>query len=119
MRTQLLQLIERCRRQQQQIPGQLEMPDERESFLMLDPANVDRSIAERAEIPDDLTIADIDEQELYEEHCRMRMEFMLHAYRNEALWATEEEALQEWRDRTFHSLDLRHLFGGRLDRLTA
>ena len=49
MRSPLQQLIERCRRQQQQIPGQLEIPD----------------------TPDEQT-----------------------------MWATEQEALDAWREQT-------------------
>lgn len=55
MRSALQQLIERCRRQQQQVPGQLEIPDVPSLF---DPC--------------------------------------WHEYTE---WATEEEALDEWRTR--------------------
>jgi hypothetical protein len=126
MRTPLLQLIERCRRQQQQKPGQLEMLSEDEErkmgsdYYMLDPANVDRSgISNRHydedpaacmlfdpefQAEDDLTLADIDEQEEWEEHCRLRIEQM-QAEQDEwdrthgiTKWATEGEALEQWRE---------------------
>lgn len=83
--TPLQKLIERCRRQQQQKPGQLEMLSEREEQLMavnhdmthfmLDVRNVDRT--------------EITEREGYTRDEWERM-----------AWATEEEALEEWRSRT-------------------
>ena len=68
MCSELQQLIERCRRQQQQIPGQLEMPSAEENAKLMS---------------------------IYE----AQSDFMrtLKAATSEILWASEQEAIEEWR----------------------
>jgi hypothetical protein len=68
----LQQLIERCRRQQQQIPGQLEMPDAEENAKLM---------------------------AIYEEQSDFMRTLRIAA--SEILWASEFEAMEEWRSRTF------------------
>ena len=75
------EIIERCRRQQQQKPGQLEMLSEREEQLMAvnrDMTNFMQMIACDCPHPD---------------YCAGMGEC-------ESPWATEAEALEEWRSRT-------------------
>jgi hypothetical protein len=68
----LQQLIERCRRQQQQIPGQLEMPSAEENAKL---------------------IAVYEEQSDFMRTLRMAA--------SEIVWASDFEAMEEWRSRTF------------------
>lgn len=112
--TPLMKLIEQCRRKQQQKPGQLEITDD-----------------------DGITIGDIEEEEMWQEHTRKRMsqptlplfdsgdpslgdeisetfggrlmaiyeeqsDFMrtLAQASADVLWASAEEAMDEWRSRT-------------------
>lgn len=73
--TPLQQLIERCRRQQQQKPGQLEIPD----VLSYNPSHVLSFMA------------------IYREQADFMMTLRVAA---EGTWASAEEALEEWRSRT-------------------
>lgn len=76
MRTPLLQLIERCRRQQQQKPGQLEIPDAPKSWQ-----GISRELT--------LVYRDVSD-------------FMMavHLATSGIPWATDKEALEQWRRET-------------------
>jgi hypothetical protein len=76
----ILQLLERCRRQQQQIPGQLEIPDEPKSL----PANAREAIADSIARKEKRAVAS-----------------PIRVTNGGWTWATEEEALEEWRSRTY------------------
>lgn len=92
--SEVQRLIEKCRRQQRQKPGQLEISE-----------------------LDDMTIGDIEEDEMWREHTterikQMESERLMAIYRQQAdfmltlreaargTWASAEEALEEWRSRT-------------------
>lgn len=100
--TPLQRLIEKCRRQQQQKPGQLSCFEDAvaagvQGYTITPDGDMEiRPLTQRDW---DMTLGDIEEEELWEEHTRERIAQM-EAERKPTRWASRREVLEQWRRET-------------------